>query len=361
MGALSTGFDTIVVGALALPWVLLAIHLFFSNNESSLKGLLDWVTKANQPAVAGVILFAMTYSVGSVVSRIAQDFIDDDDMHLRAFDYLWRVGVTESSIRSDVYCDTSELSKAALRVNGSSDAASTNPTESEEPAPSPDPLCVFAGKWIIRQSDASVSPGWSGELRDLTGDETITVRWINKMEELTGNRFRVKEAAVLLKGTDDTERLRQFHDQIMVLRGAAFNGGLAFSLCLFWWCSKFQSPLRWTVLLIYIFPGVVATVNHFSDHANSPPYMEFTLLSLAVAGWVLLRRLRRQKKDAEDESGRQNAQGHIHFIYVFLALFLSFSAFLGWWATQVLYDQQVIYSYQALTPIPERPATPSQK
>jgi hypothetical protein len=361
MGALSIGFDTIIVGALALPWVLLAIHLFFSNNESSLKSVLDWVTKQNQPAVAGVLLFAMTYSVGSVVSRIAQDFFDDDDMHLRVFDYLWRVGVTESSIRSDVYCDTSELSKAAPKASDSEGSGSTNSSQSEKPASGPDPLCVFAGRWVIRQSDASVSPGWSNELRDLTGDETITVRWINKTEELTGNRFRVKEAAVLLKGTDDTERIRQFHDQIMVLRGAAFNGGLAFALCLFWWCSKFKSPLRWAVLLIYIFPGVVATVNHFSDHANSPPYMEFTLLSVAAAGGCLLWRLAPEKKNAEGDSSAQHAGGEIRFAYVFLALFLSVSAFLGWWATQVLYDQQVIYSYQALAPIPERPAIPSPK
>jgi hypothetical protein len=361
MGALSIGFDTIIVGALALPWVLLAIHLFFSNNESSLKSVLDWVTKQNQPAVAGVLLFAMTYSVGSVVSRIAQDFFDDDDMHLRVFDYLWRVGVTESSIRSDVYCDTSELSRATPKASDSAAGAATNPAQSEKPAPDHDPLCVFAGKWIIRQSDASVSPGWSGELRDLTGDATITVRWINKMEELTGNRFRVKEAAVLLKGTDDTERIRQFHDQIMVLRGAAFNGGLAFSLCLFWWCSKFKSPLRWAVLLFYIFPGVVATVNHFSDHAHSPPYMEFTLLSLAVAGGWLLRRLRPQKKDAGGGLDAQYVRSEIRVAYVFLALFLSFSAFLGWWATQVLYDQQVIYSYQASTAIPAQPAIPSPK
>jgi len=361
MCALSIGFDTIIVGALALPWVLLAIHLFFSNNENNLKSVLDWVAKQNQPAVAGVLLFAMTYSVGSVVSRIAQDFFDDDDMHLRVFDYLWRVGVTESSIRSDVYCDTSELSKAAPKASDSARGASTNPAQADKPASDPDPLCVFAGRWVIRQSDASVSPGWSSELRDLTGDETITVRWINKMEELTGNRFRVKEAAVLLKGTDDTERIRQFHDQIMVLRGAAFNGGLAFSLLLFWWCSKFKSPLRWAVLLIYIFPGVVATVNHFSDHAHSPPYMEFTLLSLAGAGGCLLLRLKRKRKNAGEDPAGQPVRCEVRFAYVFLTLFLSVSAFLGWWATQVLYDQQVIYSYQALAPIPERPATPSLK
>jgi hypothetical protein len=99
MGAFSIAFDIIIVGALALPWVLLVIHVFFSANESSLKKLLDWVKDQNQPAVAGVLLFAMTYSLGSAVSRIAQDFFDDDDLHIQVSNYLLQVGVTETSIR----------------------------------------------------------------------------------------------------------------------------------------------------------------------------------------------------------------------------------------------------------------------
>jgi hypothetical protein len=39
MGALGTVFDIIIVGALALPSVLLVIHLFFSERESILKKL----------------------------------------------------------------------------------------------------------------------------------------------------------------------------------------------------------------------------------------------------------------------------------------------------------------------------------
>jgi hypothetical protein len=43
-----------------------------------------------------------------------------------------------------------------------------------------------------------------------------------------------------------------------------------------------------------------------------------------------------------------------------LAAFLSSTAFLGWWATQVLYDQQVFYSYQALLQN-QKPAAPPAK
>jgi len=37
MGALSIAFDTIIVGTLALTWVLLVVHLFFSNTEIRLE------------------------------------------------------------------------------------------------------------------------------------------------------------------------------------------------------------------------------------------------------------------------------------------------------------------------------------
>jgi len=80
MGAFTIAFDIIVVGALALPWVFLVIHLFFSQNESSLKKLLGWVKDQQQPALAGILLFAIAFPLGSIVSRIAQDFFDDDDL-----------------------------------------------------------------------------------------------------------------------------------------------------------------------------------------------------------------------------------------------------------------------------------------
>jgi hypothetical protein len=43
VGALSIAFDTTIVGALALPWVLLIIHLFFLEGENRLEGILTWL------------------------------------------------------------------------------------------------------------------------------------------------------------------------------------------------------------------------------------------------------------------------------------------------------------------------------
>src|SRR5579863_5998892 len=200
MGAFSSAFDIVVVGALALSWVLLVLHLFFSDNESSLKKLLDWVKEQQQPALAGVLLFAMAFPVGSVVSRIAQDFFDDDDLHIQLFHHLLRVGVTESSIRTDVFCKTFKPDPAAstssnppaenpeqLNVNDPkseedfaenckpSSAADSRPPDSSgkrrEPSKtisskrsdpllakgeqfrSTDPDCTYTGRWVIQTCD----------------------------------------------------------------------------------------------------------------------------------------------------------------------------------------------------------------
>ena len=341
MGAISIAFDIIIVGALALPWVLLVIHLFFSNDESSLRTLLAWVSKQNQPAIAGALLFAMTYSLGSAVSRIAQDFFDDDDLHIRVSNYLLRMGVSESSIRSDVYCAIPK--KLTADPQTSDPKADSAPAEKREPFRNKDAVCEFAAKWVIPR------------------DGSVSADWIDELEERTGDIFRLKEATVLLEGTDKIEVLRQFHDQIMVLRGAAFSGMLAFSFCLFWWSAQFQSVLRWLVLVIYVFPGAVATWNHFTDHPHSPPYMEFTLLALAAASARLLWQTRQKSRRVPGGPAAASGRGGIRLSYVALSLFLTAVAFLGWWATQVLYDEEVIYSYQALSSDLPQATTPNPK
>jgi len=326
MGAFSIAFDTIIVGALALPWVLLVLHLFFSSNESTVESLLEWVNKQNQPAVAGVLLFAMAYSLGSAVSRIAQDFFDDGDLHVQISRYLFQIGVTETSIRTDVYCQTLQRGVAAQRPGEPS-------SDKREHFRANDSNCQYTARWIVPK----------------------THDWISEQQTLANDMFHVQEAALLLKGTDATERLRQFHDQIMVLRGATFDGLIAFALLLFWWSAKFHSRLRWAVLLLYLVPGLIASFNHFRERAASdPPYMEFTLLATAVAGWYVLWQRRAQGMSLPVVSGAPPARVEARIAYLVLALFLTVAGFLGWWATQVLYDQQVIYSYRALSEAPAK-------
>jgi hypothetical protein len=321
MGTFSIAFDIIVVGALAIPWVLLVFHLFFSDRESSVVTLLAWLNKwvieKDQAALAGVLLFAMAYPLGSVVSRIAQDFFDDDDLHLQVLGRVYRVGVTESTIRAEVYCEQQLLIPQTLI---DSLKVGSEPFGVDE--------CSYTRTW-------QVLPIYESKIKD--------------QNERAGDIFFVQEGAILLRGTDQTERLRQFRDQIMVLRGAAFNGLLAFSLCLFWWSAKFQSRLRWVALSPYLLTGLVALYHHLSERAASdPPYMEFTLLVLATAGGYVLWHPKPNPKDAQGKDVAHNGRGEIRAAYLILSVFLALTVFQGWWATQVLYDKQVIYSYRAM-------------
>jgi len=339
MGAFTSAFDIIIVGALALPSVLLVIHLFLSDRESTFEKLVTWVKEQDQPALVGVLLFAMAYPMGSAVSRIAQDFFDDADLHfhLNAFGYdrWFRLPLaTETNIRTDVYCEAQEQLQK-LPPNDSS----------RKTAQSPQLL------------PATPCPNTGGRLAPKTTD-----LWQQRqnLEDLATRVFRIQEAALLLLGTDSNERLRQFHDQIVVLRGAAFNGMVALVLCFYWWSMRFKSWVRWIAPVLCSLLGLNALVNHLLERpASDPPYMEFTLLALAAAGWVVLWPRALKGSGVGGEMQTQNGRGKIRIPYLWVAAFLTTSSFLGWWSTQVLYDQQVFYSYRAMIENP--PPAPAPK
>jgi hypothetical protein len=94
--------------------------------------------------------------------------------------------------------------------------------------------------------------------------------------------FGLQENAMMVKGADFTVRLPQLHDQIMVLRGAAFNGAIGFSLCVFAWAAslrreKHGSWLRIALVpvpLLYLIVTLIATIHHFAAREPlDPPYV----------------------------------------------------------------------------------------
>ncbi len=103
--------------------------------------------------------------------------------------------------------------------------------------------------------------------------------------------FGLQENALMVKGEDFTIRLRQLHDQIMVLCGAAFKGAVGFSLCVFAWAAtvRREIPGSWLALvpvpLLYFEVTLIATIHHFATRGPShPPYMESTLLLPTYTG-----------------------------------------------------------------------------
>jgi hypothetical protein len=65
---------------------------------------MDWLKDQEQPAAVAVLLFALTCTPGSVVSRIAQDFFNDDDLNRRFGGMSLPRQLTEDRIRTSVYC-----------------------------------------------------------------------------------------------------------------------------------------------------------------------------------------------------------------------------------------------------------------
>ena len=97
MDTLKVAFDTLIVGALALPWLVVLLRMYVSPAV----GTLDWppaglsvLPKETRAAVFSVVIVAFGYILGSAVSRISDDFFGDDE--------LVRLP-TEPSIRAKVY------------------------------------------------------------------------------------------------------------------------------------------------------------------------------------------------------------------------------------------------------------------
>jgi hypothetical protein len=357
MGALTIAFDTTIIGALALPWVVLVIHLFFLSGESSIEVLFRWVRKQNQPAVVSVLLFAVAYTLGSAVSRTAQDFFNDNDLHLKVDGRLFRDGVTEKRILTSVYCDSN---KANLLPLGKENPVLADKIRTFQSVPGMKDLCKETLSWSVPQES-----DWQ--------ERTKKDRDLNDAAE---DLFGLQENALMDKGGDYTVRLRQLHDQVMVLRGAAFNGLIAFSLCLFGLGAKYRrdhpgSGVRWAFMpvpVLYLIVGLIAVGHHFLDRVPSdPPYMEFTLLLLAAAGaWLLWRPAlsasqpaqKSHQTQAKETIAGKKAQKKYRWQeehwppLVVVSAILSAAAILGWWSTEVLYAEQVIYSYDSLTSSP---------
>jgi hypothetical protein len=396
MGALTIAFDTTIVGALALSWVLLVIHLFFLDGENGLEGFLGRVKNQLQPAAAGVLLFALTYTLGSIVSRTAKDFFDDDDLHVevggrdvvrddagghqaaaddnaggdngqkvRVPGHLFRVGVTEGRILTRVYCDSS---KNGLLVAGQENPVLAKRVHAFQNFKDREKLCRQTLSWSVGRQIS-----WQ--------DDELN----QYAEDIVG----LQENALMVKGGDYTVRLRQLHDQIMVLRGAAFNGFIGFSLCLFAWGAKLRrarltdakledaktksaktkigklgSWLGRALMLVpalYLAVAWLATFHHFGERATSdPPYMEFTLIFLALMGaWLVWKPSSWQEREHAQASQARPVDAPAgkdtetkfpwrieHWMQLAaLSAVLTTAAFLGWWSTEMLYGEQVIYSY----------------
>lgn len=322
MQALSIAFDTIIVGALALPWVFFAADLFFLKSERDDKLAKDaWESvPVKATAAIGVILFAVTYFLGSAISRTAQDFFNDNDL------LNWP---TEDDIRTSGYCNEAPemFRELGPEITPSDFDECTTKSSAGEGLPHAAPTMAAATN--------TNTPKW--RTRDYCFGKGCN-KYSEKLVEKTQRVFQLQESALLLNGQDRTERLRQLHDQIGVLRGAAFDGLLAVTLCLFCLLARQEERVRrrllWLVPLLCLLLGGYALRAHLKRAGiNEAPIMEVTLILLGAVGVC----------------GVYNGESRTWYrprLFILLLLFLII-AYLAWWRTEAQYNQQVIYSFYA--------------
>ena len=316
MDSLKFAFDTLIVGALALPWLWLFMRIFFQHDKSEEEikfPIIGALSESTRQAVAGVLILALGYVLGSAVSRISSDFFDDNEI-------LHRMA-TQSSIRRGVYlheyCDEHSV--------------------------------LVATKLPAALLDL---PGGQAAFCKKDGDQ---------LEQLVVEFFSLQEGKLLLEGEEKLGRLREFHDQIEILRGAALNGAILFILSWFGLCALYRARLpagrlRIPLLFASYAPAIVClllgvwqmkqhfahlhepsrimvadapTPNPFEGHRD-PPLAEAVMILLGIGGLSL---------HLTDDNPR------LFRNVCLMAGVLTLVTYGSWWWTEVLYDQQVIHSF----------------
>jgi hypothetical protein len=315
MEALKFAFDTLIIGALALPWLAVLVRMFFlpaiDGKEDGHWPLVSALPEHAREAVLSVVILALGYFLGAAVSRISDDFLGDSD--------LWSLP-TEPSIRVDVYyheyCDIQGLNVLA---------AMTLPNQPGT-------------------QDVSFCPRTDPVSKKRAGRDA---RWVDQWSDAITQFFRLEEGKLLLQGDEKTSRFRELHDQIVILRGATLNGMVLSTLCFFGFCASFRRASRnWlsfgsahaaaAAVLLY---GAYSLYRHFRnlsgdpDSFRDPPLAEATMVLVGIAGLLARARV---------DSRWKYARG-CGFSFAFTIV-----AYGAWWWTEVMYNQGVIHAYPTL-------------
>jgi hypothetical protein len=303
MEVLKIAFDTLIIGAVALPWVAVLLQMSFLAQNEKTNGQLPWVSalpKHARDAVLSVVILALGYFLGAAVARVSDDFFGDDD--------IWSLP-NEVSIRKDVYhheyCDVKAGVLAAMALPSELVASRASFCESAE-----------SNQQLI---------------------DTMT------------QFFRLEEGKLLLQGDDRTTRLRELNDQIVILRGACMNFMILSTLCLFGFCASFRSGSRNLLsLALTLSPAALLILYggyHFYSHFHQlnlsndidlfrdPPLGETVMIIVGLAGL----------------SARAPMQSRLNYARgCALSLAIAIMAYGAWWWTEVMYNESIIHAYSSL-------------
>jgi hypothetical protein len=82
MEALKLAFETVIIGLFALPWVWVMIDLVKPNllTFSNIKRRIACIPPELKPPAIGLTLFSLVYLLGSMITPVSREFLNDPDM-----------------------------------------------------------------------------------------------------------------------------------------------------------------------------------------------------------------------------------------------------------------------------------------
>jgi hypothetical protein len=157
-------------------------------------------------------------------------------------------------------------------------------------------------------------------------------------------KFQLIETKIMSQGSEKTERLRQLHERIVVLRGAVFSGLCLFLICLFGSIAprngnSFPWKRRVWGTLLAIVLTTFSVVNGLEDltgfKITDIPALEGLLGIITLFGGFVVYYGVKERPYL----GRR---------IVLAAGFFAALSYGGWMWSEVIYDQQLISSYAVM-------------
>jgi hypothetical protein len=349
MDIFKLAFETTVVGLLAFLWIALATYLLFP-------AFVRTLVQERLPAYANQTLLSVAaltaaYCLGSAILPIANQLVNDDHWPL-----------TENAIRCQVFTRQEQLLEntyySALPKDKNLSLEKLRPIHCSYWAP------VFAPARTAGLGEQHIQIGkriwkflnlWVGVDEKPDEDDKTAFARCEKAQapgqdcdEFKQKRilalFQLQEKAALNLGSDKTERLRQLHERIVVLRGAVSSGFVLFLICLFaFFAREPGQKAHWISTACGILLGLVfaafALLNGYRDliHANifDIPVLESLLAVITIFGGFLV---------WQGSETRQFQRKR----YLLLAIFFAGLSYGGWMWSEIIYDQEVINSFTVL-------------
>ena len=345
LDALKFAFEILIVGALALPWLALLERIFPSKNTFGLHALMLAIPAQARNAVFIAMIISFGYLMGSSISRFSKDFFNDE---------LWAPLPTEDLIRQGVYFDEfcsgpdvltytkwPDVPEHPFAPNGFCPGDITQPQTSDSTT-KPASTKRKAEKEAATPPNRAVIEHKKAFLEAEYSDKEKLEKFNHAVNEV----FDLQESELLLEGLDKVDRLKQYFDQITVLRGASLNFLIVFALCVFgslgklrahWSGNRFLRLLPFLPPLGAIYYAIQSSLHHLGEARHifysDPPLAEIVWVILGVIGFAAILR------------------ADTVFPYLRTCLIsgvIMAISFGGWWWTEVMYDTQIIHSLPEL-------------